>query len=77
MPRVRTLGVPEALRELENTIKEQFGNMLSPADVGKLLGLKHQNSYNKWLEDVPGHIVLDRRKYFAFDVAKKLYEDSL
>lgn len=77
MPKVRALGVPDKQRELENTIKEQYGNMLSPADVGKLLGLKHQNSYNKWLENVPGHMILDRRKYFAFDVAKKLYEDSL
>ena len=77
MPKVRALGVPDKQRELENIIKEQFGNMLTAIDVGSFLGLKHQHSYTKWLKDVPALTVNDRKKYFAADVAKKLYEDSL
>ena len=77
MPRVRRLGIPSKQRELEEMIKEQYGNMLSAADVGNLLGLRHQNSYNKWLANVPAYVVLTRKKYFAEDIAKKLYEDSL
>ena len=77
MPRVRQLGVPEALRELENTIKEQYGNMLVAADVGHFLNIKSPRILSEFLADVPGHTVVRRKKYFAFDIAKKLYEDSL
>ena len=76
MPRVR-LGVPSKQRELENIIKEQFGNMLTAIDVGRFLGLKHQHSYEKWLSDVNSFCVNGRKRYMAADVAKKLYEDSL
>ena len=77
MPRVRTLGVPTAQRELEEVIKAQYGNMLSAIDVGRFLGLTHHKSYEGWLENVKAYVVNGRKKYMAFDVAKKLYEDSL
>ena len=77
MPRVRTLGVPAKQKELEERLKAEFGNMLTAADVGKFLCIKSQRIYNKFLEGVPAHTVVGRTKYFADDVAKKLYEDSL
>lgn len=77
MPKVRALGVPDKQRELENTIKEQYGNMLVAADVGHFLNIKNPRVLNEFLEGIPGHTVVRRTKYFAFDVAKKLYEDSL
>ena len=77
MPRVRTLGVPTAQRELEEVIKAQYGNMLSAIDVGRFLGLKHPSAYESWLTNVKHYIVNGRKKYMAADVAKKLYEDSL
>ena len=77
MPKGRALGVPDKQRELENIIKEQFGNMLTAIDVGRFLGMKHHTAYENWLGDVKHYTVNGRKKYMAFDVAKKLYEDSL
>ena len=77
MPRVRKLGVPTAQRELEDMIREQYGNMLTAADVGKFIGLKNPRSYTKWVKCVPTYIVNGRKKYLAADVAEKLYRDSL
>lgn len=76
MPRVR-IGVPKEQKEIENRLREQFGNMMTAADVGKFLSIKNPRIYNKFLEGVQGHVVVGRTKYFADDVAKKLYEDSL
>lgn len=77
MPKVRALGVPEMQRDLEDTIKLKFGNMLTAVDVGRFLGLEHHKSYEKWLKDVRVFVVNGRKRYMAADVAKKLYEDSL
>ena len=77
MPRVRKLGIPTAQRELEEMIKEQYGNMLTAADVGKFLCIKNSRVYCEFLVGVPAYKVVGRTKYFAEDIAKKLYEDSL
>ena len=77
MPKVRALGVPAKQRELEEIIKEQYGNMLVAADIGHFLNIKNPRVLNEFVSGIPGHIVVRRTKYFAADVAKKLYEDSV
>ena len=74
MPRVN-IGVPAEQRALAESIKKEYGNMLTAVDVGRLLGYKHAKAYTEWLKDVPGYRLNgDRIKYFATDIAKKLYE---
>ena len=77
MPKVRALGVPAKQRELEEIIKEQYGNMLVAADIGHFLNIKNPRVLNEFVAGIPGHVVVRRTKYFAADVAKKLYEDSV
>ena len=48
MPGVRKLGIPTAQKELEEAIREQYGNMLSAIDVGRFLGLSHHEAYEKF-----------------------------
>lgn len=73
MPRVNW-GIPAEQRLIAEDIRREYGNMLTASDVGRLLGYKHAKAYNEWLRDVPAYRMNGERiKYFAMDIAKKLY----
>ena len=52
MPRVRRLGIPSKQRELEEMIKEQYGNMLTAADVAKFLCIKNSRVYYEMINKI-------------------------
>lgn len=72
MPRTNTC-LPYEQLQLAHTIRTQYGNMVTAADVGRLLGIKNVRSYTAWLSDVPAYCINRRKKWFAADVAAKLY----
>ena len=72
MPRTNT-GVPQDQLRLAAEIRKDFGNMLTAKTVGEIIGVCDHKAYERWLEDVRAYIINGRKKYFAADVAQKLY----
>jgi len=76
MPRVN-IGVPPGVLAMADDIRAEYDNMLTAADVRRLLGLKSQRSCDKWLSSIQGYNVNGRPRFFAVDIARKLWEERL
>lgn len=75
MPKVR-IGVPQRQREIEDDLRARYGGAMTAKDVGVELGMKHPNTYNGWLADVPAIVVNNRKKWRVADVAGKIYQNT-
>lgn len=76
MPRTNYLA-PEGARRITDELRSLYGGTLSIADISEYLGLKNRQSVKAWLQGVKGATVNGRPRYYASDVARKLYEERL
>lgn len=74
MPRTN-YGVPREAVELAKDLRKEFGGYMTAAAVGRWLGASPK-VYTKWLSDIPGYLIGERKKYDVRDVARKLVESK-
>lgn len=77
MPRVKYIGVPEWQKAKEEDLRQRYGRgAISAREFGEELGLRDEETVEKWLAGVPFHRIEGSRKrhYLVEDVAKRMYE---
>lgn len=76
MPRPRALGVPDRQREIENSLRSNYGGSLTIGDLCDLLHTKERRTASGFMEGLPYFTVGKRKRWRAEDVAKRIYENS-
>lgn len=70
MPRT----VPIEQKEIAAELRSVYGGMMTAADVGTEIGVKHHSAYEAFLIGVPFYVINNRKRYKTSDIAKKIYE---
>ncbi len=61
------------LKSIANEISNQFGYFLNVTEVGKIFGISRESA-RKLLADIPTAELTGSKKYYLYDILKKVYK---